>query len=135
MEWGDNSAPPTPPGILRSFEIIIKFKETVSVKTKGIVLLGIIIILASVLICNANSGSELIGKWAEVGKPQNTLELFADNTVIAIEPAGAAEGKWSIMKDGRIKVVFTVGINKMSVGSIRGDILSLPGAGKYKKIK
>jgi hypothetical protein len=88
--------------------------------------------VALVFTCFAGEGAVVVGKWAEVGKPQNTMVFYEGNSVYVAEPDVAREGTWHIMKHGKIKV--TLGDREV-IGSVHGDTLILPGVGHYKKSK
>jgi hypothetical protein len=53
--------------------------------------------LASVVTCFAREGGNtVIGKWAEVGNPQNTIQFNDDYSLTVIQPEGRQDGKWQM---------------------------------------
>ena len=96
-------------------------------------LFSISIILFTVISCNADISSILIGKWEYLGQehdgklfrksnPSWGAEFFSDKTL----DYNGDNCNWTILEDGRIKITSSVmGFGRVFYGLLQGDILKI----------
>lgn len=70
--------------------------------------------------CRNLMGDPLVGKWAEVGKPNSIDEYFSDGNLVSSEGNISINGKWQRLDDGRIKIEAAVfGMNRVIIATVK----------------
>ena len=87
--------------------------------------------------------SPLVGKWAFDGSSSRSMEFFADGTFREVAPIGSANGKYTTLDGGRVKLEaegYLFGSTNMWEYAIAGDrlVMTLEGTPlemKYTRVK
>ena len=105
--------------------------------TRNAVLVFALLAVTGILFCQGAGGPDIVGKWQEVGEPEEFLEFSAGGEVSITDQDATVSGTWK-MSGSQVTIEATLfGMTATMTGQVDGDTLRLEADGKtteYRRV-